>query len=132
MTLENFKRRDFLLRGLMAAIFISAGIFRLFNAAEATGEMLSLGLPAVLSWLMCAFEIIAGTLLLANGRYFRSAVLSLIIFLALALFLALMTDAPGLWHGAKELFVFNVEPTDFFLHSVFIIILISLILKKDD
>lgn len=132
MILENFKNifsgPDSWLRLLLAAIFLSAGIFRIFNPAAAGLEMRLLGLPAFLSWLVMVLEIVAGLCLLFK-KWHRQASFILAAFVFLALLWAVIRGGAGIFAGAEELFVFNLEATDFFLHFVFLVILVVLAQK---
>jgi uncharacterized membrane protein YphA (DoxX/SURF4 family) len=72
MILENFKKilsgQDSLLRILMAVIFISAGLFRIFNPIAAENELIKLGLPNFFTWFILVIEIGGGFVLLV-GKY---------------------------------------------------------------
>lgn len=133
MTLVNFKKYKLfsnnLLRYLMALVFISAGLFRLFNYEMGAMEMRQLNLPEWLSWVISFFEIVAGLALFKGGIKAKRAALALAGFLLLALVWALILAKDQIISGVSELFVFDLTPTDFFLHFVFLIILISLIKK---
>lgn len=132
MILENFKKMiksDCLLRLLMAAVFISAGLFRIFNPAAAEIELNRLSLPFFLSWIILVIEIGGGFFLLFNKFVKETAVVS-ILFLVFALVNALVVSGRDMIVKAGELFVFDANPTDFFMHFVFLIILISLLIKK--
>lgn len=134
MTLVNFKKLiikpDDLLRIFISLIFIIAGLFRIFNPSLAQDELIYLGLPVFLSWFLIIFEIGGGAYLLFKGRFWRKITFLFIFFLFFALFLALKIDSITIINNFKELFVFDVNSTDFFLHFVFLVILISLVLKK--
>ena len=133
MTLVNFKKyknlSNNLLRYLLALVFISAGLFRLFNYETGFIEMQQLNLPEWLTWPISLFEILAGLALLKEGRGAKKAILALIGFLLAALIWALFLAKDKIIKEASELFIFNLTPTDFFLHLVFLLILISLIKK---
>ncbi len=133
MTLVNFKKyKNFsnnLLRYLLALVFLSAGLFRLFNYELGALEMQNLNLPEWLTWPISLFEILAGLTLLKGGRRAKKAILALIIFLLAALIWALFLAKDKIIKEASELFIFNLNPTDFFLHLVFLLILVSLIKK---
>ena len=136
MILANFKKNflnaNGLLRVLMALVFISAGCFRIFNPIAAEKELLALGLPVFLTIFLALFEIIGGSLLLFKGKIYKYVVFVFVLFLFFALILALIVNGHALIDRAGELFVFSANPVDFFLHFVFIIILLSLIWRQKD
>jgi uncharacterized membrane protein YphA (DoxX/SURF4 family) len=135
MISENTKSRnlaekwEFILRILLALVFLSAGIFRIFNPAAAIFELSHLHLPIFLAGLLIIFEIGAGLGLLLN-KYVKQIYWLLIIFLILILIWALIVAGGELIKSAGELFVFNLTPTDFLLHLFFLLITITLLLKK--
>lgn len=135
MNLENLKIKKFkitpldLLRLLMGFVFLTAGFFRIFNNTEAIRELQSLNLPYFFTWPLIILEI-GGGLALILKKYLKVVSLIFIVFLVGALLNAIYLDGLNLFNNAGELFVFNVAPTDFFLHFVFLIILISLLIKK--
>lgn len=134
MTLEIFKSniksgRKWLTL-LMSLIFISAGVFRILNPEAAKTELLNLGIPVFLTWVLAFFEIVGGTAMLCGGKIARMAFLTFIVFLLFALAVALTVNGAGIIAQAGELFVFNTTATDFFLHFVFIIIMFSLLLDR--
>ena len=136
MILANFKKNFLngsgLLRILMALVFISAGFFRIFNPGAAEKELLALGLPVFLTIFLALFEIVGGSLLLFKGKAYKYVVFIFVLFLFFALILALTVNGRALFSQAGELFVFSANPVDFFLHFVFIIILLSLIWRRQD
>jgi len=133
MTLENFKKlfnNSFdVLRILMALVFISAGCFRVFNSELAKLELINLHLPIFLSYILIIFEIIGGLLLLIN-KFVKQISILFIIFLVFALGWLLIFNGKILLNQVSELFILNSTPTDFFLHLVFLIILIFLLINQ--
>ncbi len=135
MILESFKFNKLLkqpedfLRIFLALVFLSAGVFRIFNSDMAVLEFLALKLPIFLSPLMIIFEIGAGLGLLLNKftKYIYSA---LIVFVIFALVTALAVNGKEIVSGAGELFVFNLTPTDWFLHFTFLLIASVLLIGK--
>lgn len=129
MILGNFKKiivkPSDILRILMSVIFISAGIFRIFNPGPAEAELIRLGLPSFFIWFILAIEISGGALLLF-GKSVRKVAVMFILFLLFALISALVINGREIISQIEELFVFDATPTDFFLHFVFLIILIFL------
>ena len=127
----NFKKSpENLLRILIALTFLSAGIFRVINPSFASLELKNLYLPAFFSLPLIFLEIGGGAYLLTRGKYYRQVLLIFIIFLIFALTNALRVDFVGLVKNVSELFVFNLTPTDFFLHFVLLVVLLFLFLKK--
>ncbi|MHB8903562.1 MAG: DoxX family protein [Patescibacteria group bacterium] len=118
-----------LLRILMGLVFITAGLFRIFYGFEAVQELRLLNLPSFLACPLIVLEIIGGLLLIFN-KYLKIVLVVLIIFLIGALLNAIFLNGINLFYQAGELFVFNLTPTDFFLHFVFLIILISLLIGR--
>ena len=135
MILENFKLNNIfkkperILQIFLAFVFLSAGIFRIFNPSMAELEFSNLKLPVILSVLTTIFEVIAGLgLLLNRGAKFIYG--TLIAFLVFVLSWALVIGGKELFSSADELFVFNLSPTDWFLHFIFLLLAFVLIIKK--
>ncbi len=133
MILENFKKIFFkpaeLLRILMALIFLAAGFFRIFNPGVAELELVYLDLPIFFTWFILIIEIGFGILLLI-GRKVKLAATVLILFLVFALVNALKINGVRIIHSLSELFVFNANPTDFFLHLIFLILLLIVLINR--
>jgi len=108
----------------MAGVFISAGVYRIFFPAAAWQELIDLHMPTFLAWPIIILEI-AGGLLLLIKKYKKTASAVLIIFLLLAVLQALIIQGRMIWSRAGELFVFNPNPTDIFLHLVFATLLLT-------
>lgn|GEM_PF-771880 len=128
MKMGVIKNPSVLLRVLIGLVFLSAGTFRLFVPQAALNEMANLNFSPLLVFPITAFEITMGLALLFN-RYVKYVSGALIIFLLGAVIRGLMLGGKGLWLAAGELFVFNVNPTDVFMHLVFLIILVFLFLS---
>jgi len=111
----------------MGLVFLSAGSYRLFVPEAAWVEMANLKMSDTLALPLMVFEMLLGLALIFN-RYVKAVSIILIVFLLGALGRALMLAGDSFWLGLGELFVFDVTPTDFFLHLVFIIILLFLAL----
>lgn len=119
-----------LLRVLIGFVFLTAGLFRIFNGGAASQELELLNIPVILVWPLIILEIIGGSLLILN-KYLKIVSVVFIAFLIGALANAIYLDGINLFFKAGELFVFNLTPTDFFLHFVFLIILISFVIDRD-
>ncbi len=133
MILENIKKAinkpEILLRYFLALIFLSAAIFRIFFKEEALKELVYLNLSPNLQIFLIVFEIIVGITLLF-GKYIKIIYSILILFLIFALSWSFIFYRQNLILNVKELFVFNVNPTDWFLHFVFLVLAIFLLQKE--
>lgn len=135
MNLENIKLKkifaepEIILRKFLAFVFLAAGIFRIFNLDIAASEFILLGLPAWLSHGMIVLEIFSG-LGLFFDKCTRFIYLVLIAFILFVLSWAIIIRGPELAAGAIDLFIFNLTPTDWFLHFVFLLIVVTLLIKK--
>lgn len=121
-----------LLKTFLGLIFLSAGIFRIFNWETAILEITNLKLPfpAIISLAVVILEIIGGLFLIFNIQTKKTA-LTLSSFLFLALLWTFLNFSEGLISGSKLLFSFRADPTDFFLHITYLVILVSLVFKID-
>jgi uncharacterized membrane protein YphA (DoxX/SURF4 family) len=136
MTLENIKLKniggqtDDIIRIFLALVFLTAGIFRIFNFEIAVFEFAKLHLFSWLSWPTIILEIGAGLSLLFN-KYTKYTYRLLVLFLIFVLSWALLIDGGNLLKAAGELFIFNLNPTDFFLHFVFLLLIVVSLLNKN-
>jgi uncharacterized membrane protein YphA (DoxX/SURF4 family) len=135
MNLENFRIKKLsgepeeLFRIFLALVFLSAGLFRIFNPDMAVFEFTALRLPVWLSGFMVFFEIGAGVCLLLN-KYTKFIYWLLTAFLIFVLGWALAINGKELFFSAGELFIFRLNPTDWFLHFTFLLIIVFLVIKK--
>lgn len=135
MILENTKIKKYLneptdiLRIFLALVFLAAGVFRVFNPSVARLEFINLQLPIIISWPVVIFELFVGIGLLLN-KYVKYIYYLLIVFLVFILVWALMLNGQVIIRAAGELFVFNLNPTDVFLHFVFLLFVIVMIKSK--
>jgi len=118
-----------LLRIFLTFVFLSAGFFRIFNSGAAKLELINLQLPTFLSVLIIIFEITAGIILLAN-KYVRYVYWLLVFFLVFILVWGLAINGQAIAKSAGELFVFNLTPTDLFLHFIFLFLAVILLIEK--
>jgi len=136
MILETTRKKIYLmqpeniLRIFLALVFLSAGIFRIFDHQTVIAEFTQLEIPIFFSYLVILFEIIAGLFLLFNKFSYQIYHL-LVAFVSFALIWAFVINGHNLLKNIGELFIFNLNPTDVFLHLVFLLIALFLILKKD-
>ena len=135
MILENIKIKKIfgdpyaLLRIFLGFVFLFAGIFRIFNPELVRLEFIKLSLPLSISWVVIVFEICAGLGLLLN-RFTKQIYISLLFFLGFILFFAVILKGSEMFKSAGELFSFDLNPTDVFLHFVFLLIVFILIFKR--
>ena len=116
-----------LLRLFLGLVFISAGLYRIFNWQQAIWELSKLNLNfAWLSIFLILLEIIGGLLLIFNIKT-KKVLLIFAAFLALTLIWALIISDKSLLGNASELFTFDLTPTDFFLHFTYLIMLAYLL-----
>lgn len=121
------KNPSVMLRILLGLIFLSAGSFRVIWPSAALAELASLQLPQFLAVPLMIFEITMGLALIFN-RYVKVVYIILFVFMIGAICHALILGGSALWLAAGELFVFNINPTDIFMHLVFAFILLYLFL----
>ena len=123
--------REFLIRIVIGAVFLSAATYRMFNLDKATSEMNNLHLSTMLIIPIITFELIIGLMFLFNYQV-RKAALSLITFLSSAIVIALIGNWRQILRTIDEIYIFNATPTDLLLHGTYIILIISLIYSKLD
>jgi uncharacterized membrane protein YphA (DoxX/SURF4 family) len=125
--MKNNLQPTSLLRTFLGLIFVSAGLYRVFNWQAAISELSRLNLNSVyLPILIIALEIIGGLFLIFNIQA-KKVLLIFIIFILLALASAFLIAGKDIISKSVELFVFNPTPTEVFLHFTYLIILISLL-----
>ena len=98
-------------RIIIALIFLSAGVMRLFNIDLAKQEVIALGLPVFSYIIIVLVEIIGGILLLFN-KYIRIVLSVFVAEILGALLLSMLTKGSMLLSSLKNLFIFNVTATD--------------------
>ncbi len=127
---SNIKVNSFL-RFFLGLIFISAGLYRVFNWQDAVLELSNLNLTtsSYLIWLIIGLEIIGGLFLILNIKI-KKTLLILIIFLTCAIALALIFNGNSIFVNLKELFIFNPTPTDTFLHLIYLGVLFYIFKKR--
>lgn len=127
--IKNINSGDFL-RVFLGLVFLSAGIYRIFNWQSAVLEISNLNLPFAIfiSVLVVTLEILGGVSFLFN---FQTRITAIVfsIFIAFALIFAFLSSGQEMINNAEKLFTFQAEPTDFFLHFTYLIILIYLFKK---
>jgi uncharacterized membrane protein YphA (DoxX/SURF4 family) len=130
--MKNYFKPVALLRLFLGLVFVSAGIYRIFNWQAAVLEIHKLNLNSVyLSIFLIAIEIIGGLLLIFNIKT-KKVLLVFIIFIIIALVSAFLANGKDIISKSGELFTFSPTPTDVFLHFTYLIILIYLLIKKEN
>ncbi len=115
-----------LLRLFLGLVFISAGLYRIFNWQQAALEFSKLHLNSVyLIALTVALEIVGGLFLIFNIKT-KKVLLIFIIFILLALIGAFLVAGKDIILKSGELFAFDLTSTDVFLHFTYLIILLIL------
>jgi uncharacterized membrane protein YphA (DoxX/SURF4 family) len=122
----------FLLRLFLGLVFLSAGFYRIFNWQEAINEISGLDMTfvSITSVFIVAIEIICGYMLIANIKT-KEVLCILTGFLTFAIAWVLITCWKDLAENIGILFVYKSNPTDVFLHFVYLIILVYLILETN-
>lgn len=133
MILENIKKviqkPQTLLRYFLAIVFLSAGIIRIFLPAVAVQELVALQLPTYFAICLSLFEIIVGLMLIFNQGT-KYVYICLTVFLIATLGWALIIQGPELIRSSRELFVFDLNPTDWFLHLIFLLLILILLASE--
>jgi len=131
MNLGNIKKIKIedIFRIFLVLVFLSAGIFRIFNPELAQQEAFLLGLPTSFSYFLSIFEVTIGFLLLIHV-WTRLVYGVLAGFLIAALELAFVIKNKEIFSSISELFVFDLNPTDIFLHLVFLFIVVLMIFRE--
>lgn len=121
-----------LLRVFLGIVFLSAGIFRIFNWQLAVIEFSRFPFGQLNNYLIVfviALEVIGGLLLLFNKKT-KIVLVIFIVFLFLALVQIIATNFHNLLTQSSELFFFEATPTDVFLHFTYLIIIIYLFFDR--
>ena len=120
---------DQAIRIFIGLVFLSAAVFRIFSFPTAELEISSLGLPGWAPFFVIALELVIAIALLTN-RYVKHALLVTSVFLVSTIVLGCSLDADRIRSQLAELFVFNATPTDVFLHAVFLILVLLLLISS--
>lgn len=127
---KNKINPSFLLKIFLGLVFLSAGIYRIFNWQKALLEFSEIAIfsipPFYVLIFTVALELIGGFLLIFSKKI-KLVLFIFIVFLVIALFQTIMNSGKELISNAGELFSFNATPTDVFLHFTYLIILIHLL-----
>ena len=105
---------------VLGIVFVLAGSYRIIFPDNATQEMIDLGLPTILSYLLIPFELLIGTMFLTN-KYIRQTSIATLVFLGFAILWGVMVN-PSVILNTHELYVFNTTPTDLLLHAMYFLL----------
>lgn len=130
INLKKIKPID-LLRLFLGIVFLSAGIYRAFHWQQALLEFSILNLSSYLIYLTVLLEIIGGLALIFNVKT-KKVLFVFIAFLLIALINVFLTSGKNIISQSGELFFFNPNPTDVFLHFTYLVIILYLVTQKKD
>jgi uncharacterized membrane protein YphA (DoxX/SURF4 family) len=125
--MKNKPEADWTLR-FIGLVFLSAAIYRSFNYQLAVEEFANLKLPPSFVPFVIVLECLLAAAFLFQKKV-RYAALTAILFLASAITIAFITHHQTLLANVSELFFFHTNPTDVFLHMVYVGILTTLFLR---
>ncbi|MFA5259150.1 MAG: DoxX family membrane protein [Candidatus Pacearchaeota archaeon] len=114
---------DLLIRIFIGLVFLSAAVYRIFNFGAAEQELSNLNMPIILAIPLIMLEICIGLSFLFNFFIKQTSVV-IIIFLVSALLVGFFGNFESIIQNLGELFVFSANPTDMFLHFVYLLIVI--------
>jgi len=114
---------------LFGFAFLVAGVYRLTNPLAARMEVDLFHFPFWIARVMAVLEVVFGFMLLCNLRP-KIAFTGMASMLFFILLISLKEYSFFLFSNIKELLVIDPTMTDFFLHSVYLLIIIFVYLKK--
>ncbi len=106
----------------MGVVFFSAAVYRMFNYGAGIEEFNLLKIPVIFLPLSVLFELIVGTLFLLNKKL-ACASLTSIIFLSVAIVVAVLTNFREVLNSIPQLFVFKANSVDILLHALYVFLL---------
>ena len=106
-------------------VFLSAATYRVFNYQIAINEITNLNLPVFFVPFTIILEYVLALSFIFKKKL-KQTILLAILFLAVAIILAFITHFQTLIANISELFTFRTNPTDVFLHMIYLGILIFL------
>lgn len=118
----------------LGIIFLSAGLFRIFDYPAAQLEVNGLQLPIAASVLVIILELAIAICFLTN-RYVKYASLVAALFLMVPISISFFLYSEMLYSQFSDLFVFNATATDVVLHLVFLVLVVLIFVterKKGD
>jgi len=114
---------DLLIRIFIGLVFLSAAVYRIFNFGAAQEELLNLNMPLFLAIPLIILELYIGASFLFNF-YTKPACIVIIIFLISALLVGFFGNSQLIIQDIGELFVFSADPTDMFMHFIYLLIVV--------
>jgi uncharacterized membrane protein YphA (DoxX/SURF4 family) len=125
--LKILRRPEKLLSIFIGCVVTAAALFRVFNMDAGRAEMARLILPEFVLYPIIIVEFAIGIMLLSGWKV-RWALLSGMVFMGAAVIYAFVLRGYTLLTQSVELFAFDANPTDVFLHLTYIIIFAYLFL----
>lgn len=123
-------QKEYFLKLFLGLVMVAAAAWRIFHWPQAQMETRLLGITfGYMPYIIVALELFCGFFLITNFKP-KAALLILALFLAGALLHTVLVFPETLLSNAKELFVFDATPTDFFLHFTYFIIVLYLLFPK--
>ena len=114
---------DLLIRIFIGLVFLSAAVYRIFNFGAAQQELSNLNAPLFFAIPLIILELYIGASFLFNF-YTKPACVIIIIFLISALLVGFFANYNLIIQNLGELFVFSANPTDMFMHFIYLLIVI--------
>lgn len=119
-----------LLKIFLGFVFLSAGIFRIFNWPTAILEFKGISVNFAYPLLVLTIIIeIAGGLFLILDKKIKLVSTVFIILILSGIIINLFKYGSTIFQRLNELFFLNPNPTDLFLHATYLVILLSFILS---
>ncbi|MCB9358744.1 hypothetical protein H6503_02340 [Candidatus Woesearchaeota archaeon] len=117
---------EYVLQYGLSFVFLSAAIYRIFNFSSGINEMHNLLMPFFMVYVVIFFELIVAVFLLFD-KLVKIALILVSVFLSISLLFSLVANGTYIIRSLGELFVFDLNPTDFALHLCFLIVSLYLI-----
>lgn len=109
-------------------VFLSASIYRIFHYDKAVSEFQELGVSVNLIVPVIVLEMVLGLFFIFQKNVVHTSITA-IAFLLLAIIIAVLNNFSGVIDNISELFILNANPTDLFLHIMYIVILLIIITR---
>lgn len=116
---------------LLGIVFISAGLYRIFNYGVGVKEFQELKTSQIFLPLTIILELVLGTLLVLNKKV-NFVLKSLLIFLGTAITIGVITNFKSIFSNINELFTFQANPTDILLHISYGVIILLILLRRKE
>ena len=126
--MEN-TNKSYFLKLFLGLVFLSAGIYRVFNIQAAIKEFSIFPEPLIYPFIIFTIiiEILGGVLLLLNKKT-KIVAIAFSLFIIFAIISAFIISGKEIVSNSSELFSFDTNPTDVFMHFTYLIILIYIII----